>query len=64
MIKGNFGGSVKYKYDEDAMTATLILQLKRTKSEVLALDFEDFIDTYKVFYINSLNEYEASKSKG
>ena len=43
------------------MVVTLILQLKKGKSEILALDFDDFIDTYKVFYINALNENEAIK---
>ena len=43
------------------MVVTLILQLKKSKSEILALDFDDFIDTYKVFYINALNENEAIK---
>jgi len=43
------------------MVVTLILQLKKSKSEILALDFNDFIDTYKVFYINALNENEAIK---
>lgn len=43
------------------MVVTLILQLKKSKSEILALDFDDFLDTYKVFYINSLNEHEAIK---
>lgn len=43
------------------MVVTLILQLKKTKSEILALDFDDFLDTYKVFYINALNENEAIK---
>lgn len=43
------------------MVASLILNLKRSKSEILAMEFNDFIDTYKVFYINSLNEYEAYK---
>lgn len=43
------------------MVASLVLNLKRSYKEVLEMEFEDFIETYGIFYINSLNEYEATK---
>lgn len=43
------------------MVASLVLNLHKSTSEILDMEFGDFIDTYLIFYINSLNEYEASK---
>lgn len=43
------------------MVASLVINLKKSKDEILNMSFDDFIDTYIIFYINSLNEYEATK---
>lgn len=43
------------------MVASLVINLKKSKDEILNMSFDDFIDTYIIFYINSLNEYEAIK---
>ena len=55
--KGSFGG-IYHHFDDDSMVVTLMLKLNRTKSEILAMELSDFIDTYCVFYINYLNELE------
>ena len=43
------------------MVASLVLNLHKSKDEVLNMSFDDFIDTYTIFYIDSLNQYENMK---
>lgn len=47
---------MSFKFQCDNLVASLVLNKVGTYNEVLNMDFENAINTYSIFYINSINE--------